>query len=1043
MKSNLRVVFALVMACFFVSGVAGLVYQIAWARYLSLFLGHTSYAVIAVLVAFMGGLAIGNAVIGVWADRAERPLALYGWLEIGIAIYAALFPSYYELCHNLYIAAARQIGGNGGAPLLLLKFAFSFITILLPATLMGATFPTLTRFVTRSLAELRERVALLYFINSLGAVFGCWAADFYWIPRLGLELTVFAAAALNLAAGLIALGISRAILEGSPTSVAAPESNANVSDEYFSALDLKIATIAIGCSGFVAMLYEVAWTRLLALALGSSTHAYSIMLMTFIAGIAVGAILIARWKTLRRTLDAFGWAESALAVTALLSMFTYELLPYWFAQMAMLLARRPEAYPLFEAAQALICFAVMFIPAVCLGTTLPLASRIATAELARTGRSVGKIFAVNTVGTVLGAIVTGLWLMPSLGLAATFATGIVLNAGVGAAILFRARLVRVQAVLIASAVAAAVVFVWGASGLFESSWEQAFTQGVWRQRSSLGSIKQFRDAGKAFRLDYYKDGAGATVAVHHQADNPRYLALRVNGKIDASSGDEGTQLMLGHLPCLLNTKATNALVVGLGSGMTSGAILRHTNIVGVQVVEISPEVFEAAHLFTNYNDNVFANPRFHVRIEDAKSFLKTTEQKFDFIVSEPSNPWMAGVAAVFSLEYYQNCAERLAKDGTMVQWVQVYETSDRTFQTVVKTFSAVFPFVSIWRSQTGDVLLVGAVEPRPVDVDAFVARMRVPRISRDMARGGFSEPLALLSREIISPSNGAFLARPADVVHSDYYPILDYMAQIGFFVGNSAGIQEVYDETKSTRAQTLLGEYLRNHKITPEDFKLSAQAAVDLQFADAALTYSLMQRWAQSLTNSTLPLEMIERLLPTRPSALTEELRLLPRHAWLIEQGKVDIAALHFYERVLMRAYRTKRSVFYVPDSGPLQEALGVLMDRDPKNRRIFNLHLAELAWDQGDDVVALRYGLAGLDPDTKKSGPYLFTLDELAPRQVLADLIETALRSGKVKQAQALADLARAGKLLREGEFFFAPLDLACRKAAVATEAAATGGAK
>src|SRR5438874_10876835 len=158
MRSNGRVIFALVMACFFVSGVAGLVYQIAWARYLSLFLGHTSYAVVAVLVAFMGGLAIGNAVVGAWADRAEKPLALYGWLEIGIAVYAMLFPSYYELCHGLYIAAARQIGG-GGAPLLLLKFGFSFVTILLPATLMGATFPALTRFVTRSLAELRERVA--------------------------------------------------------------------------------------------------------------------------------------------------------------------------------------------------------------------------------------------------------------------------------------------------------------------------------------------------------------------------------------------------------------------------------------------------------------------------------------------------------------------------------------------------------------------------------------------------------------------------------------------------------------------------------------------------------------------------------------------------------------------------------------------------------------------------------------------------------------------------------------------------------------------
>jgi spermidine synthase len=1043
MKSNLRVIFALVMACFFVSGVAGLVYQIAWTRYLSLFLGHTSYAVVAVLVAFMGGLAIGNAVVGAWADRAEKPLALYGWLELGIAIYAFIFPSYYETCHSLYVSAARHFS-TGGTPLLLLKFGFSLITVLLPATLMGATFPALTRFVTRSLAELRERVAWLYFINSLGAVFGCWAADFWWIPRIGLEMTVYAAAALNTIAGFIALAMSRSILEGSPVSVtAAPAANANETDEYFSALDLKIATIAIGCSGFVAMLYEVAWTRLLALALGSSTHAYSIMLMTFIAGIAAGAMLIARWKSLKRTLDAFGWAEAALAATTFISMFTYELLPYWFNQTALLLARRADAYTVYEWLQAAICFAVMFIPALCLGTTLPLASRIATAELARTSRSVGKVFAVNTIGTVLGAVITGLVLMPETGLAATFAIGIVLNAAIGAAILLRARLVRLRAPQFAAAVAVSALFVWGCHAIFSKPWQVAFMQGVWRFRGDLGSIAQFRNGGKQYVIDYYKDGAGSTVVVHHQADNPRFMALRVNGKTDASSGDEGTQLILGHLPCLLNTKATNALVVGLGSGMTSGAILRHTNIASVQVVEISPEVAAAAHLFTNSNNNVFANPRFHLNIEDAKSFLKTRTEKFDMIVSEPSNPWMAGVAAVFTLEYYQDCAARLAKGGMMVQWVHLYETSDAALRTVIKTFSAVFPFVAVWRAQSGDIMLVGDLEPRRTDIDALLDRMRDPRISRDMARGGFSAPLAFLAREIISPANGAFLATASDAVHSDYYPTLDYLAQVGFFVGGNATIHDVFDETKTARAQTLLGKYLTKHPLTPDDYRVAAQAAVDSQFSDHNLIFSLMNRWAQVETNSTLPLEMMERLLPTRQSALTEELRLLPQHAWLMEQGRRDIATLHFYERVLMRAYRLKRSIFNTPDSARLQEVLALLLERDPANRRVFNLHLAEVVWDRGDDVLAMRYGMAGLDADTKNTGPFTFKLDELAPRQVLADLIETSLREGKLKQAQMLVDLARAGKLLAAGEFYFAPLDLACRKTAAAIDAASNAAAK
>lgn len=1041
MRPNVRVVFALVMTCFFVSGVAGLIYQVAWARYLALFLGHTSYAVVAVLVAFMGGLAIGNAALGAVADRSEKPLAFYGWLEIGIAIYGLLFPYYFQFCHDLYISAARSIGG-AGTPLLLLKFVFSFLTIVLPTTLMGATFPVLAKFVTRSLAELRERVASLYFINSLGAVFGCFVADFWWLPKLGLEMTVLGSAALNLFVGLIALGMSRAILEGSPTEATRAPAAHPASDEYFSALDLKVATIAIGASGFVAMLYEVAWTRLLALALGSSTHAFSIMLITFIAGIAVGAAVIARWKSLARTLDAFGWAELALAGAVLVSMFAYELLPYWFTRAAQLLARRPEAYPLYELAQGLTCFAVMFMPAVCLGTTLPLASRIATAELARTGRSVGKIFAVNTVGTVLGAAVTGLVLMPMFGLSSTFAIGIVLNAAIGLIILYRSHLVRVQGAMIATAVVAGVCVVWAAHSFFEPLWRASFTQGVWRKRANVESVKAFRDAGKMFRFKYYKDGAGSTVMLHYYEANPNYLSLRVNGKTDASSGDVGTQLILGHLPSLMHTSATNALVIGLGSGMTSGAILRHTNIQSATAVEISPEMAEAAQYFERFNDNVLKNPRFHLAVEDAKSFLKTSDQKFDIIVSEPSNPWMAGVASVFSVEFYQTCAERLAKGGVMVQWVQIYETSDETLQTVVKTFGTVFPFISLWRSQDGDLILVGTPEPRVVDVDAFVARMGDPRIHQDLLRGGFSEPLALLSREVMSSQNGAFLAKAENVVHSDFFPVLEYMSQLGFFVGSSTTLFDNYDETRSPRALTLLGEYLRKHPLTNDDLHRAAKAVLDNQIPEQRLALSLMQRWVQVETNSTLPLEMIERLTAPRPAAVTEELRMAEKHEWILEQAKTDITALHFYERVLMRAYRAKRTVFYIPDTSRLEQVLAILLERDPKNQRVYNLHLAELAWDRGDDQMCLRLGAPALNPD-RRFGPLVFTLDEFAPRQILYNMIESSLRTGDYAQAKVIADQARVGGYLKPGELFFPPLDFVCRKVAAITDAAPAGARK
>lgn len=1034
MKPNVRIVFALVMTCFFVSGVAGLVYQVAWARYLALFLGHTSYAVVAVLVAFMGGLAAGNAILGAAADRTSRPLALYGWLELGIAAYAFIFPWYYEICDGLYIAAARHLAASGGAPLLLLKFVFSFLTVVLPTTLMGATFPALTRFVTNSLAELRERVASLYFINSLGAVAGCFVADFWWIPQIGLEFTIYGAAALNALAGLVALGMSRSLLEGTPSQIKNVEPVEAAPKEVFSELDIKVATVAIGASGFVAMLYEVAWTRLLVLALGSSTHAFSIMLITFITGIAVGAAVVAKWGGLKRTMEAFGWAEIALAGTVLVSMFAYEALPYWFVRLGGLLARKPEAYPLYELMQGLICFLVMFIPAICLGMTLPLASRIATAELARTGRSVGKIFAVNTLGTVLGAAVTGLLLMPQLGLAGTFALGFALNAMIGIVILQRGQLHRVHAPMAVTVAAACIVVVVIASRYFEPLWRGAFIQGVWRTRN-VESFEKFRTIGQLNPFRYYKDGAGSTVGLIASKLNPHNMALRVNGKTDASSGDLGTQLMIGHLPCLMHTKATNALVVGLGSGMTPGAMLRHTNLTSVRCVEISPEIAEAAPIFEEFNNKVMQSPRFHLAIEDAKSFLRATDEKFDIIVNEPSNPWMAGVAAVFSQEFYVNCLNRLNNDGVMIQWVQIYETADETLQTVIKTFASVFPYVSIWRAQEGDIVLVGTPKPRQVDLEAFLLRMRDPDVSRDMWRGAFSDPLALLSREILSPGNGPYVATGRSVIHRDLYPTLEYMSQVGFFVGNSTTYLDNFDETRSPRAETLLAAYLRWRPLTTEDYRRAAQASLENQFVDERLTASLFERWTLVETNSTLPLEMIERLKQARPAAIAEEQRLAQRHDWILSQGKTDITALHFYERELMRAYRAKRSVFFRPDTTRLEETLKLLLDRDPANQRVFTLHAAELAWDRGDDDRAVTLGLAALNPDPKY-GPPQFKLDLIAPRIIYANMIDYAMRVGDLKQAVRLEQTAFKDGFLDKNDLYYPMLEFFARKALILSEA-------
>lgn len=1038
MIRNARAVFAAVTACFLVSGAAGLIYQVVWSRYLALFLGHTSYAVVAVLVAFMGGLALGNALSGKWADRSVKPLALYAWLEMGIAVYAVVFPAYYELCHDGYVGLARSLR-PGSTALLALKFLFSFLLVLPPAGLMGATFPVLTRFVTRSLAELRERVAALYAINSAGAVAGCLIADFWWIPKLGLEMTTFGAAALNLAVGIVALVLSIRVETGAMAPDARAERAAPAADEQYSPSQLRLALVAIGVSGFVAMLYEVAWTRLLALALGSSTHAFSLMLITFITGIAVGAWIIYLWKGLRRTLAAFAWAELGLALSLFVSMFFYQYLSWWFVRLAGLLARREEAYPLYEFIQASICFAVMLVPTICLGMTLPLVSRIATVELSRTGRSVGRVFAINTLGTVLGAITTGLWLMPAIGLARTFSIGIALNAMIGLAALTWTRAGGRSWRPLIVPILAGVAIVWFVGAKLDPMWQRAFSLGLWRMGTPPRTLAEFRATARAADLLFHRDGAGATVDVLRLTNStPPKLTLKVNGKADAGTEtDMITQLLFGHIPMLLRPQTRNALVIGLGSGMTCSAVARHSSVERIDAVEISPEVVEGAKQFAEFNDSILSNPKLRLSIEDAKSFLKTTTQTYDLIASEPSNPWMAGVAAVFTQEYYESCADRLQPDGILTQWVQVYETTDETVELVLRTFLSVFPYASVWQPSLGDLVLVGSRRPLRVDLDATIRRFEELPVRQDLSRVGLHTLATLLARELIAQQNTLFVIPPDGPVHSDFFPRLEYLAQRGFFLNRFAQGIRRFREDVSPRPSTLLGSYLQRHPLTADDFRAFVRDFQVNGLPENALFRSILFRWQGDSTQPAFPLELWEAASDGIHVSELHAARLGQFHESILRDAASNPEPLRAYVSELMEAYRAQRSAFYVPPAGDLERALNRLIETDPSQARISRLRLAEIAWDKGDEARCLELGEAAFDPDMSK-GPVDFSKDAEAPSAVLYRMAESLWRRGQIKDAWTVCQQAQAGGYLERSRSVFPLLEVTYRRVESAVSQAA-----
>lgn len=1007
-----RWVFWLILGSFFVSGLAGLLYQVVWTRYLALFLGHTGYAVVAVLVAFMGGLALGNAWLGGRVDTVQRPLRFYAALEIGVGLYALIFPKYYELVHAGYLAVARSVGWSG-AGLLAIKFIFAGFAILPPTVLMGATLPALTRYVTRSLAELRGKVAALYAINSSGAVLGVIVADWWWIPSMGLEAVVLTGAAMNLIIGIMALIVSHlteseAVAE-EPVVVANPV-------EVFSAVELRLALFGIGVSGFVAMLYEVAWTRLLALAIGSSTHAYSLMLVTFISGIAVGSWIIYRWKVQHFTLKAFAWAELSLAGTLLFSLPFYDLLPFGFAKLAGCLSRVPAAYSLYELLQGLLCLAVMFVPAVCLGTTLPLVSRVATSAVARSGSSVGRVFAVNTIGTVLGAALTGLFLMPVLGLAQTFALGIGLNALVACLILgqnYRRRFRIWLEPILALAVA------WGIGKFVEPRWQKAFAIGLWRTADSSLTLAKYREQVNGVPLIYHRDGTGATVDVVVGATPTNItLSLKVNGKSDASShGDMATQLLLGHIPMLLRPASTNALVIGAGSGATVGAMLQHSSLAGVDLVEISAEVIAASRKhFAPYNDGALTDPKTRIIIEDAKTFLKTGAGQYDVIVAEPSNPWMAGVAGVFSKEFYEDCRARLSPGGLMVQWLQIYESTDATFNMVVATFASVFPNVSIWQTCFGDRVVVGTVEPVRFDLAASAARFAEPRVAASLQRVQLDRFVGFLGLELLGFGDAQHLPPSGTLIHSDFYPRLEYASQQGFFLRGRATGHMLAGELRSPRPRTFLGGWLAQHPLTSED----CEGIVRFSRANTCYDYDLLRtvvyRWLELEPGARAALQLLSELAAGDIATDAEYDRLARLPGFTEAVVRHDPGLLRQLSGLTILAQRAKTSAFHLPAMGNSEEILRSAIQYDSENQRVHRLHLAELMWNRGKDEEFVNLITAALDPDLAK-GPTNQPSFWAPARIALARVIDLYTRTGDLRHAMTWAQVAvEQGYLDEEG---------------------------
>ncbi|MCW8131230.1 MAG: fused MFS/spermidine synthase [Planctomycetota bacterium] len=754
---------AAVWLLFFLSGACGLIYEVLWSRHLGLILGNTTYSLAAVLSAFMAGLALGSYLAGRWLERrlARGPvnlLKVYGLIEIGIGVYCALLPLLFDAAAPLY---AGLYGETGGAALAPSRFALSFLLLLLPTTGMGATLPVLSQLMTRSPMGMSRSAGTLYAVNTFGAVVGAAGAGFLLLPELGREGTNLVAVVGNLVLGGAAMLAGR--LQGAPADseatepVAAQETAPAGEAPPIPEPTIRLAILVFGITGFAAMATQIGWTRALSLSIGSSTYAFSLIVAVFILGLAVGGAWGSRVAP--RLQDPIGALAQVLLLIGVLSMAVVALLgmgPIFFFWL--IAVGSQWGFGVLMLVEALGVAALLFFPTFLMGATMPLTLQ-AVQSRARTsggvGKTVGTLYAVNTTGSILGSLAGGLVLMPLIQIQSTLQAGAWLYALPGIALFLRRRdrSGRRPAVLAALLLLATLALT------FAPRWNPLrMSSGAYLMRTSPETLQAAREGRflEAFPTGfgdeklYYKEGASASVAVLKTSTG--MLTMTVGGKPDASGGkdsaDMSTQVGLTLVPELLHkTGPKEVLVIGMGSGISAGAALAPPGVERVDIVEISPEVMEAAWFFRAWSGlkyaseehpSALAEPRVQVLINDGRNHLRLTSRRYDVIASEPSNPWIAGIGNLFTREAFTLCRERLKPGGIFSQWLHRYGMSEREFKSVMATFAEVFPHGQLWCVYPGsDYLLIGSEQPLEQDYAALAARMRPERVHALLASVNF------------------------------------------------------------------------------------------------------------------------------------------------------------------------------------------------------------------------------------------------------------------------------------------------------------------
>ncbi len=771
------------------SGLCALIYQVVWLREFRLIFGGATASTGAVLAIFMAGLGLGNAIVGRWADRVTKPLKVYAILELGIALTALLSPWLIDLSRQLYTSLGGQ-ATLGFWPATLVRLALASVVLLIPTMLMGGTLPVAAKAATSRKDIHRKSLAIVYGFNTLGAVVGTLLTTFLLLENLGITYSLFFAVVMNLGVSTLAWSLSSRYetpidepsgsAERSPVASESSSLDPQFPDIPSSQIDawLNPSTLFIYFSaatlGFVFFVMEQIWFRMLAPLLGGTTYTFGIILSVALLGIGLGSLIHQFTSFMgRRQLFLFSIACGLEAAFLALPIMLGDRIAIW---TVLLRPTEAESIAAFLPGWFLISALVVFPVSVISGLQFPLLISLLGDGRSNLSSQTGYAFAANTLGAILGSLVGGFGIIPLLGAVGAWQLMTLLIALLGVLSIWKVLLYSPARRQFALPV---LLALYSQLNLFFIGPTPA-----WRH-SSIGAGRnvaaEFTNPNDTLQWlyahrdgwIYEEDGQEASLGINTRNS----LAFYINGKSDGSSvGDAATQIMSTLVGAVLHPDPKNCLVIGLGTGESAGWLAQVPGIENVDVAEMEPAVDNMARLCSEINWDVMNNPRVNRIYTDGREILLTSQQKYDIIFSEPSNPYRIGVANLWTHDFYQAAKRKIKDDGYFIQWLQGYEVDIETIWIVINSFRRVFPEYEIWKTLSGDLLLIGSPTKRTHDLESIRQRLQFDVVQQAMAATWYTHSLEgflshfVAGNKLHESSSNTF----PDLINTDDRNLLEY-----------------------------------------------------------------------------------------------------------------------------------------------------------------------------------------------------------------------------------------------------------------------------